>query len=62
MRCIDVRVYTWAKGEGLCVNSNVYIESLTKTTSNTYKMMSNVLKAHILVVKAYMHRFACCLS
>lgn len=56
------RPYVGEGGGAVRVNSNVYIESLTKTTSNTYKMMLNVLKAHILVVKAYMHRFTCYLS
>lgn len=51
---------TWAEGEGLYVNSNVYTESHTKTTCNTSKIMLNVLKAQILVVTAFLHRFTCC--
>lgn len=43
------------------MNSNVYIESHTKTTCKTSEMMLNVLKAQI-VVKAFMHRFTCCCS
>lgn len=45
------------EGEGLYVNSNVYIKSFTKTTCNTFEMFSNALQTQIRVIEVYVHRF-----